>query len=204
MSALRNVPFGQFLDQIAAKSPAPGGGAVASAVGALAASLANMVVAYSLGKKTLAEHQPALERAGHTLARTVEMLLELADEDAAAYALVNELGKLPEGDARRVSEYPAAVQAAVQAPRNVVAVACDLLRLLEHLSTRTNRHLRSDLAIAAILAEAAARAGWWNVLVNLALLESEDERAELRAEMTRLLSEAAIRRTAIEQACAGE
>lgn len=201
MHSVTDVPLGEFLNRICEKTPSPGGGAVASAAGALGAALAKMVVAYSLGKKNLAEHQPALERAGEALGRTIQMLLQLAEEDAAAYAMVNELSRLPETDPRRIQDYPAAVEAAVQAPRAVVAVCCDLLRLLESLTTTSNRHLRSDLAIAAILAEAAAKGGWWNVSVNLPLLQDESRRAVLRAECQKLLADAATRRVHIESAC---
>jgi methenyltetrahydrofolate cyclohydrolase len=203
MSSISDRSFAQLLAAIGSKTPAPGGGAVASACGALAAALAKMVVAYSLGKKNLAEHQPTLERVGAALERTMEMLLTLAQEDAEAYALVNELSKLPAEDPRRMAEYPAAVEAAVQAPRSVVGVCCDLLRMLEPLTTASNRHLRSDLAIAAILAEAAAKSGWWNVNVNLDLLSDESRRATLRAECQKMLAEAATRRVHIERACEG-
>lgn len=201
MESLRDARFGDFLAQIGAKSPAPGGGAVASATGALAAALARMVVAYSLGKKNLAEHQPALERTEQALLRTIDMLLELAREDAEAYGLVNELSRLDAADPRRVAEYPAALQAAVQAPRSVLGVCCDLLRVCEMLVGSSNRTLRSDLAIAAILAEAAAKSAWWNVAVNLELLPDQSASATLRAECQRLLADAAGRRVHIERAC---
>lgn len=200
MQPIASITFGALLDNVAAKTPAPGGGAVASAAGALASSLANMVVAYSLGKKNLAEHQPTLERASKMLAKAGEILLQLADEDAAAYALVNELSKLPEDDARRQREYPDAVEAAVNVPRAVVGTCCDVLRLLEQLAPITNKHLRSDLAIAAILAEAAAKSGWWNVAVNLTLIEDETAR-QVREEMMGMLEEAGARRVRVERAC---
>lgn len=200
MQPIAASTFGELLGNVAAKTPAPGGGAVASAAGALASSLANMVVAYSLGKKNFAEHQPTLERAAKMLAKAGEILLQLADEDAAAYALVNELSKLPEDDARRTREYPDAVEAAVNVPRAVVGTCCDVLRLLEQLAPITNKHLRSDLAIAAILAEAAAKSGWWNVAVNLTLIEDETAR-QVREEMMGMLEEAAARRVRIERAC---
>jgi len=51
-----------------------------------------------------------------------------------------------------------------------MAAACDLLRHFERLASITNKHLRSDLAIAAVLADAVVRAGRWNVAINLPML----------------------------------
>ena len=200
-TSLRSLPLGDFLNSIAAKTPAPGGGAVASATAALAASLGQMVVAFSLGKKSLAPHQPALSRAAAILARTSTLLLELADEDAAAYTLVNQLSKLPESDPHRIKEWPAAVQAAVNIPRAVIGASCDLLRLLESLHPITNTHLHSDLAIAAILAESAARSAWWNVKANLPLLPTPESRATLEQELQSLLQQAQARLHRLELAC---
>src|ERR1044071_2665053 len=101
MTTLAATPFAELLSRIAAKTPPPGGGAVACATGALAAALAGMVVSYSLGKKSLAAHQDELERAAHALENARAVFLELAEEDAGAYGLVNELMKLPETDPRR-------------------------------------------------------------------------------------------------------
>jgi methenyltetrahydrofolate cyclohydrolase len=165
-----------FLSQTAAKQPTPGGGAVAGVCGALAAALAQMVVSYSLGKKNLAEHQPMLADAAKRLERARVMLLELADEDAAAYGLVNELMKLPESDARRVAELPAAQRASIAVPMSVGACATDVLRLMRELLGKSNAHLRSDLAIAAVLAEATARAAAWNVQINLGAIVDGGER----------------------------
>ncbi len=103
-------------------------------VGCCVARFVGFLLAYSVGKKNLAEHQPALERAAGVLARTADLLLELADEDAAAYTLVNELSKLPETDERKRAEWGGAVEAAVNVPRAVVGSCCDLLRLLERTS----------------------------------------------------------------------
>src|SRR5262245_33046677 len=91
MTGLASLTLHDFLAQVGAKTPAPGGGAVASAAGAIAAALAKMVVSYSIGKKSLAEHQPMLQQAAGSLERASALLLALADEDAAAYGLVNEL-----------------------------------------------------------------------------------------------------------------
>ncbi len=201
MDPLRRLTLDSFLQSLGDKTPAPGGGAAACSTGATAAALARMVVEYSIGKKALADHQPALEHARLALARLTGIFLQLADEDAAAYGLVNELGKLRETDPRRLAELPGASAAAVAAPRAALAACCDLLRLVESLAPITNKHLRSDLAIAAVLAEAGAKSAWWSVLVNLPLVADEAERAIVHSESRREINDAAARRAVVESAC---
>ena len=192
--------FDAFLDSVASKIPAPGGGAVASAVGALSVALAGMVVAYSVGKKNLAEHQQLLNETTHRLERARGLMLGLAAEDMAAYTVLNELGKLPETDARRAAEYLPALRTAVQIPMAVVAASVDLLRLFDTLATRTNRYLRSDLGIAAVLADATARSSRWNVLINSRELP-EDERSRVEAELGRMLDTSARLCATVESKC---
>jgi formiminotetrahydrofolate cyclodeaminase len=198
---LRTLRLEEFLQHVGSKTPAPGGGAVACSTGATGAALAKMVVEYSLGKKNLAEHQPALTRAAAALSRLSDLFMLLADEDAAAYGLVNELSKLPESDPRRAREYAGAAAAAVQAPRAALAACADLLRLTETLVPITNRHLRSDLAIAGVLGEAAAKAAWWNVSVNLPLITDPERRAAVEAECRAEIERAVRQRAAIERGC---
>lgn len=200
MSSFSSQSVTDFLTSVAAKSPTPGGGAVASVVGALAAALAQMVVNYSVGKKNLAAHEPALRAALPRLEIARRLLLQLSDEDAAAYGAVNELSRLPETDARRVAELPAATKASVQVPMAVAAACVDLLRLFESLGPITNRHLRSDLAIAAVLADAAARSSRWNIAVNVVGLDVV-ARSTTEADVARLLEESARLRASVENAC---
>lgn len=204
MPDLADLRFSELLSQVAAKTPSPGGGAVACASGALAAALAHMVVAYSLGKKSLAAHQDELEKAGASLKTAREILLRLGEEDAQAYSLVNELAKLPESDPRRMRDYLPAVQASIQVPMAVIAACDDLLRLCEHLAPITNAHLHSDLAIAAVLGESAAVASRWNVVVNTALLPDAGARERMISEADKSISDAGKRRIAIEKACRHE
>ena len=61
----------QFLDATAAKQPTPGGGSVTALAGALAASMGEMVLNYSVGKKGLEAHQDQLKPALHEFHRAV-------------------------------------------------------------------------------------------------------------------------------------
>jgi methenyltetrahydrofolate cyclohydrolase len=201
MDELTSIPFGQLLESIAAKTPTPGGGGVAAMTGATAAALAHMVVSYSLGRKSLAQHQGELERSSGYLGRAKEIFLELAREDAEAYGLVNELQKLPEPDPRRQRELPGANEAAIQVPLTAIAAADDLLRHCESLAAISNPHLHSDLAIAAVLAESAARSAAWMVRVNSASLHDHDKRVRLMEQARRMVEDCQRRREAVDRAC---
>ncbi len=192
------LTIADFLQLVGEKTPTPGGGAVASVVGALGAALARMVVSYTRGKRTFAAHEPALTDADRVLRNAGDLLMRLAEEDAQAYGMLNELMRLPEDDPRRAS-LPAAVAASVQVPLAVVAACVDLLRRFEGLAATTNRHLRSDLAIAAILADAAAQASWWNIAVNAS--GAGDEGAAAIEQAKALLTESARRSAHVLSLC---
>lgn len=180
MSVIADMRVGEMLAALAAKTPAPGGGAAAPVAGALAAAMAGMVVSYSIGKKDLVESQAMLAAAEQRLTRARGLLLELADEDARAYAIVNELQRLPETDARRVKEMPEAAAACTAAPMFVLIACVEISEIIAGLAGKSNKHLRSDLEIAAIVSEAAVRSAACNVRVNETLVTDEAKRAENR------------------------
>lgn len=191
-----------FLEALAAKSPTPGGGAVAPLIGAHAAALASMVVAYSLGRKALAAHQPALQEAGATLLDMRRRFLDIAEADAAAYARLNEAMRLPAEDPARPGAVGPAALAAIDPPMQAVSLGVDLLRLCADLAPITNRFLHSDLAMAAVFAEAASRASRWNVVVNLPLLkESGVDAGDPLGRADGLLDQARSLLTQVQDAC---
>ena len=80
----QNTTIQDFLNAAAAKQPAPGGGSVTALVGALAASMGEMVVNYSIGKKGLEAHQVELKEVVGELHRARQLLLQLMAEDQRA------------------------------------------------------------------------------------------------------------------------
>lgn len=190
--------LGPFLDALASRTPTPGGGAAAGAAGAIAAALASMVVAYSIGRKGLDAHQHALRAASDSLARTRAIMLALAAEDEDAYARLNAIRKLPPSDP---ASLPDALRAAIDAPLAVAAAGANLLRELERLVPITNPMLRSDLAVAASLARAAVESAAWNVETNLPQLPDAPARETLRARSAAILAGARELASRVEDLC---
>lgn len=169
------MPFGErtireFLTDLASRTPTPGGGAAAAVCGALGTAQAEMVVAYSIGKKSLAEHEPVLREAQKVLANAREVFLRLADEDAEAYAEVNRLQKLPPETPER-ARLGEAIARSMLVPSMALAAAADVLGRLATLPPITNKALHSDLGIAAELVYAAGKASRWNIAACAAMQE---------------------------------
>jgi len=193
----------QLLEALGEKTPIPGGGALASTTLALSASLARMVLAYSIDKKSLAEFQAGNEDALLQLRACERSALDLADADATAYAHLNELMKLPADDEKRLAEWGQALEGAMKPPQETIDACEAMLALLASLVKTTNRLLASDLAVAAVLAGAAARAGAWNLKANLSQLADQEHAGHLRDEVdARTLNLDGLVRS-IEDGCSG-
>jgi formiminotetrahydrofolate cyclodeaminase len=196
---LRTMTIEAAFEAVAARRPAPGGGAVSAIAAGLAAALGRMAAAFS-DRSDLPE---AVADAASRLQRAQAALLELADDDAAAYARLTALEKLDEGDPQR-EELPAAAALATSVPLAIAATASSALAAAEVLVPACNRWLRSDLAISAILAEAAARSAARMVDANLSTLRRHAGGAaakEAAAERDAVLESAAEHLSRVLEAC---
>jgi len=157
-----SLSINAFLDAAAAKQPTPGGGSIAALTGALAASMGEMVLNYSVQKKDLQAHRSQLEFALGEFHRARHLLLALMVEDQAAYASLTEARKQGGGSA-----FDVALLASIRVPQATGATAIALLEISGKLVDIVNRHLLSDLAVCADLAMAAARCASYNIRANL-------------------------------------
>lgn len=186
----RSMTVEAFAESLAARTPAPGGGAVAAVTAAHAAALGAMVLEFTAGKPRFAAHEAAN---ADDLARLTGIRLRalaLADRDAAAYGALNALWRLPKDAPERALAWDGAVAEAIDAPQAILDAASEVARICESLSGRTSPTLESDRAIAVDLARVAARAAAHNVEVNLPSVADEAARARRRAAMEASLRDA--------------
>jgi formiminotetrahydrofolate cyclodeaminase len=183
----------EFLDAAAAKRPAPGGGSVTALVGALAASMGEMVVNYSVGKKDLAAHEPRLREGLAELNRARLMMLELMVEDQAAFAALSAARKAAMNQGDRDPTFAAALLACIRVPQTIAATAAAVLDLCGQLTPIVNRFLLSDLAVCAELSMATVRCAAHNVTINLPDVSDEHERGRFEQATSKVVLHATSR-----------
>lgn len=161
----------EYLDAIAAETPAPGGGSVAAVVTEMAAALAAMVARFSRAQWDGATGAVAQAEALR------KRLAPLAAEDADAYEAVLAALRMPkelEPEVRNalIGE---TLSRAADVPLRIAEAAADVAELGAMIAEHGNPNLRGDAAAAALLSEAAARVAANLVEINLATTE-DDER----------------------------
>jgi formiminotetrahydrofolate cyclodeaminase len=165
---MRDQTISAFLDELAARVPAPGGGATAALHAAQSAALLAMVARYSSGPRYDAELM------SHIIAETDELrsdALTLAEADESAFAAVAKAYGLPKQTGKQQEERSEAIAAAqaeaARPPADVVRLALLLVSFAEELLPAGNQNVITDVAAAAEAARAAAGTAQLIIEVNL-------------------------------------
>ena len=183
-----------FVNETASESPAPGGGSVAAAVGALGAALGTMVA-------NLSAHKPGWDARWAGFSTWAEKgqaikaeLLDLVDDDTQAFKAVMAAMALPKSNPEELTARKAAMaranHEAVQVPYRVMRVSIQAFEVLEAMAREGNPASVSDAGVGALCARAAVRGAWLNVRINLSGGARVDGAEELLSEGARIVEEA--------------
>jgi methenyltetrahydrofolate cyclohydrolase len=148
-----------FLDQAAARQPAPGGGGAAALAVALSAGLTAMAARFSVPQ--VGDSEELAIQADQLRHRAAA----LVDEDARAYQAVLDTRR---GCGAGSSTAQEAIQHAAIVPLQICELAGQTATLAARLATDGNPNLRGDAITGALLAEAAARSVAILVQINIA------------------------------------
>lgn len=156
----------QYLDDLAAKLPAPGGGAAAALTASCGAALISMVINFTLGKPKYAKYEKELKDVLDKSEKLRGDFLDLVDKDVIAYQSKD-------------------LRSALDVPFMVCRLCFEAVRLCPPLITKTNKNLISDVAVAAVLLESAFAGAYFNVAINLRYLADKKLTGSVRKELSR-------------------
>jgi methenyltetrahydrofolate cyclohydrolase len=186
------LPLGRFVDMVASREPAPGGGASAAVAVALAAALTAMAARFSADH--LADAETIADRAEELRNR----VMPLAQADAAAYGRVLDAYRTPRDDdekrRRRIRE---ALSEAADVPLSIAEVGVEVAGNAARLVEEGNPNLRGDAMTAAALAKAGVRAAATLVEINVSAGGADDDRL---SRVDQLLATMAAAQEAVEGA----
>jgi formiminotetrahydrofolate cyclodeaminase len=170
-------PVAGFIQQVASKAPAPGGGSAAALSGAVGAALLSMVTNFTIGKKNYAHVSDEFTRLRDRTEVLRSRLTALIDEDTAAfnrYRIANKLSETDEAEkAYKATELAAATQATVDVPEQTMNLCFEGLGHAAPIARDGNVNTVSDAGAGAELLAAGLEGAALNVLINLSGLDEQ-------------------------------
>ena len=163
-----------FVEETAAESPAPGGGSVSAAVGALGAALGTMVANLSSHKRGWDDRWEEFSDQAEKGKAAHAELLDLVDRDTEAF---NGLVAAWKADpVVREDAIQSATREAIEVPLRVMEVAVESMDVLAAMARTGLEASVSDAGVGALCARTAVLGAGLNVRINSADLIDDDER----------------------------
>lgn len=192
-----------FLDELAASTPAPGGGSAAAYAAAMGAALTAMAAGLTTGKKKYAGVEAEMQAIRVQAGQLRAGMTQAVDDDAAAFEAVLGAFKLPKETEEQGAARTAAIQRATlnaaHVPLHTVKSALKIMELALRCAEAGNLNTISDAASGLTMARAGLTAAAYNVRININSLPDPaagqgylDELASLEA-----MADAAAERLAV-------
>ncbi|MFN4190671.1 MAG: cyclodeaminase/cyclohydrolase family protein [Pseudothermotoga sp.] len=177
----------EFVEKVSDKSPTPGGGAVSAVVGALAASLVEMVANLTLSRPDYSDWHAEMERVVSLMQEKRVLLLDYIDLDVKAFDQVMSAYKLPKETAEEKEKRSLAIQEALKGAARIPYETCrhvkEILKVSVIVAEWGNINAISDVLSAAELAASAFYSAKANVLINLKSIKDDRFKENLLHEM---------------------
>jgi glutamate formiminotransferase/formiminotetrahydrofolate cyclodeaminase len=190
-----------FAEETASESPAPGGGSISAYMGALAAALGTMVANLSSHKRGWDDRWEEFSDCAEKGQALVSRLLDLVDEDTAAFNKIMAAIQMPKGSdeekAARAEAMEAATLYATQVPLKTMLAATEAFDVIEEMAREGNPASVSDAGVGALAARAAVLGAELNVRINAAGLKDREAASALVNEAAILATSANHRETEI-------
>ena len=188
-----NLSCEGFLEELASKAAAPGGGGASALVGAAGVALDSMVGSLTVGKKKYAAVEAdiiALNVRAEALRKRLEALVQA---DAEAFLPVAAAYKLPketsEQQAHKAAVLAEALDEACAVPLDIMDACCEGIRLAADYAEKGSVLAVSDAGCAALFCKAALQASALNVAINTKLMTDRAHAAALDEKAARMLAE---------------
>lgn len=175
-----------FIEEVAARTSAPGGGSASAAVAAIGTGLGSMVAKLTWGVRKFEAVQPQMMEAIPVLHELSEKLIPMIDADTSAFKEYMDGIRMPktteEERAARFAKMQAGLKTAINVPLTTMRLgdrAWDAICLVARYG---NPASRSDTLVGARALETGIWGAYQNVLINMEGIEDKEYESEIMAE----------------------
>ena len=172
---LVDLPLEDFVHTTASESPAPGGGSISAAMGAMGSALATMVANLSSHKRGWDDRWEEFSGWAEKGKACHDELLGLIDEDTKAFNRIMDTFRLPRGNEQENAERDRAIQEAtkyaIEVPFQVMKKSYESMDIIKTMAEIGNPNSVSDAGVGALAARSAVMGAFLNVKINSASLD---------------------------------
>ncbi len=166
-----------FVHETACESPAPGGGSISAAMGAMGAALATMVANLSSHKRGWDDRWEEFSDWADKGKQHHDELLRLIDDDTDAFNAIMAAFGLPastdDEKAAKKEAIQAATKRAIEIPFRVMEVAHASMDVIATMADIGNPNSVSDAGVGALAARSAVMGAFMNVKINAKDIEDK-------------------------------
>ncbi len=184
-----------FIEEVAARSSAPGGGSASALMAAVGAALGAMVAQLTYGVRKFEHVGVHMQQALPILDTLSRQLIPMIDADTSAfnqYMLALKLPKdTPEEKKLRRAAMQAGLKTAVQVPLTTMRLGDSAWEALTLVARHGNPASASDVQVGARALETGIWGAWQNVLINLRGIDDPEYATTIRLEADTIAAKAA-------------
>jgi len=195
----RNEPLASltlrgFIEEVAARTSAPGGGSASAAIAAIGAGLGAMVGKLTWGVRKFDAVQKQMKEAIPVLHEASQQLIPMIDADTSAFNEYMEGLRMPksteEERAARRAKMQAGLKTAIQVPLNTMRLGDKAWDALCVVAQYGNPASKSDSQVGARSLETGIWGAYQNVLINLEGIKDPAYQKEILEEANVLMARA--------------
>ena len=185
---LASMSLRGFIQEIAARTSAPGGGSASATMAAMGVGLGSMVAKLTQGVRKFETVESHMQKSIPVLHELTKELIPMIDADTSAFNEYMEGLRLPRGTEvekqARTAKMQAGLKAAIQIPLTTMRLGDRAWDALCEVAKYENPASKSDVQVGAKALETGIWGAFQNVLINMKDIEDQVFRAETMAEAT--------------------
>jgi glutamate formiminotransferase/formiminotetrahydrofolate cyclodeaminase len=181
---LASMTLRRFIEAVAERSSAPGGGSVAAAVAALGIGLGAMTAKLTYGVRKFEAIDSQMRRIIPPLHRLTLEMIPMIDADTNAFSVYMDGLRMPkdtpEQRSARTKKMQAGLKTAIRVPLETMQLGDQAWQAMCDAARYGNIACRSDIQVGARALETGIWGAYQNVRINMAGIEDEAFKAEIR------------------------